>query len=74
MSEHINDQISKTTDENAKGHGEENVDDSDDKSNNDNSCKCPPRKRCKLDISSLFKTTGMDSDDDDDNVFEQDWD
>jgi hypothetical protein len=74
MSEHINDQINKTADENAKGHGEEIVDDSDDKSNNDNSCKRPPKKRRKLHISSLFKTTGMDSDDDDDNVFEQDWD
>ncbi len=74
MSEHINDQINKTADENAKGHGKENVDDSDDESNNDNSRKRPPKKRCKLDISSLFKTTGIDSDDDDDNVFEQDWD
>ena len=74
MSEHINDQISKTADKNAKGHGKENVDDSDDESNNDDSCKRPPKKRRKLDTSSLFKTTGMDSDDDDDNVFEQDWD
>jgi hypothetical protein len=74
MSEHINDQINKTADKNAKGHGKENVDDSDDESNNDDSCKRPPKKRRKLDISSLFKTTGMDSDDDDDNVVEQDWD
>ena len=50
------------------GHGKENVDDSDDKSNNNDSRKCPPKKRCKLDVSSLFKTTGMDSDDDDDTV------
>ena len=74
MSEHINDQINKTIDKNAKGHGKENVDDSDDESNNNDSRKRPPKKRRKLDISSLFKTTGMDSDDDDDNVFEQDWD
>ncbi len=74
MSEHINDQINKTTDENAQGHGKENVDDSDDESNNDDSCKRPPKKRCKLDVSCLFKTTGMDSDDADDNFFEQDWD
>ena len=74
MSEHINDQISKTADKNAKGHGKENVDDSDDESNNNDSRKRPPKKRPKLDVSSLFKTTGMDSDDDDDNVFEQDWD
>jgi hypothetical protein len=74
MSEHINDQINKTIDKNAKGHGKENVDDSDDESNNDNSRKRPPKKRRKLDVSSLFKTTDMDSDDDDDNVFEQDWD
>ncbi len=72
MSEHINDQINKTADENAKGHGEENVDDSDDESNNDDSCKRTSKKRRKLDISSLFKTTGMDSDNDDDNVFEED--
>jgi hypothetical protein len=44
MSEHINGQINKTTDKNAKGHGEENVDDSDDKSNNEDSCKHPPKK------------------------------
>ncbi len=74
MSEHINDQINKTADKNAKGHGKKNVDDSDDESNNNDSCKRPSKKRCKLDISSLFKTTGMDSNHDDDNVFEQDWD
>jgi hypothetical protein len=74
MSEHINDQINKTADKNAKGHGKENVDDSDDESNKDDSRKRPPKKRRKLDISSLFKTTGMDNDDNDDNVFEQDWD
>jgi hypothetical protein len=74
MIEHINDQINKTADKNAKGHGKKNVDDCDDESNNDDSCKRPPKKRRKLYISSLFKTTGMDSDDDDDNVFEQDWD
>jgi hypothetical protein len=74
MSEHINDQINKTPDKNAMGYGKENVDDSDDKSNNNDSRKCPPKKRRKLDISSLFRTTGMDSDDDDDIVFEQDWD
>ncbi len=39
-----NDQINKTADKNAKGHGEENVDDSDDKSNNNNSCKILQRK------------------------------
>jgi hypothetical protein len=50
------------------------VDDSDDESNNNDSRKHPPKKSRKLDISSLFKTTGMDSDNDDDNVFEQDWD
>ena len=50
------------------------MDDSDDESNNNNSRKHPPKKRRKLDISSLFKTTGMDSNHDDDNVFEQDWD
>jgi hypothetical protein len=44
MSEHINDQIIKTADKNAKDHGEENVDDSDDKSNNDDSSKILQRK------------------------------
>jgi hypothetical protein len=44
MSEHINDQINKTADKNSKGHGKENVDDSDDKSNNDDSRKILQRK------------------------------
>ncbi len=44
MSEHINDQINKTADKNAKGHGKENVDDRDDKSNNNDSCKILQRK------------------------------
>jgi hypothetical protein len=40
----LNDQIDKTADKNAKGHGKENMDDGDDESNNDNSCKILQRK------------------------------
>jgi hypothetical protein len=39
-----NNQINKTADDNAKGHGKENVDDSDDESNNNDSHKILQRK------------------------------
>ncbi len=69
MNDVILEKINTTTVENAKGCSKENTDNGDGESSSDESHKPPPKKRCKPDISSLFKTTGEDSIDDDDNVF-----
>ncbi len=72
MGEAICDQVHTATVENVKGQSKENADGGDDESSNDESHKPPPKKRQKTDISSLFKTTGEDSDDYDDKIFEGD--
>jgi hypothetical protein len=72
MSEAIRDQVHTTTVENAKGQSKENADGGDDESSNNKSHNPPPMKRQKTDVSSLFKTTGEDSDNYDDKIFEGD--
>jgi hypothetical protein len=72
MSEVICDQVHTTTVENAIGQSKENADGGEDESSNDEFHKPPPKKRQKTDISSLFKTTGEDSGDYDDKIFEGD--
>ncbi len=69
MNDAILEKINTTTLENAKGRSKENTDGGDGESSSNESHKPPPKKRCKPGISSLFKTTGEDSDDDDYNVF-----
>ncbi len=76
MNEHVNDELSKTTDEHAEGNGEEKADEkqanaNDEDIDNDDSGKRPPTKKHKVDMSKYFKTTGEESDNDDEYVLRE---
>ncbi len=69
MNDDILDKINTTTVEYANGRSKTNTDGSDGENSNNKSPKLPPKKRHKTDISSLFKNTDENSDDDNDKVF-----
>ncbi len=76
MNEHVNDELNKTTDKHAEGDGEEKADEeqanaNDEDIDNDDSGKRPSTKKCKVDSLKYFKTTGKESDNDDEYVLRE---
>jgi hypothetical protein len=76
MNEHVNDELNKTTDKHAEGNGKEKADEeqanaNDEDIDNDDSGKCHPTKKHKVDMSKYFKTTGEESDNDDEYVLRE---